>query len=207
MKWPADKVERRPIETLIPYARNARTHTDAQVSQLAAAIREWGWTMPVLVDEHGTLIAGHGRVLAANQLGLKSVPTMTALGWTESQIRAYRLADNKLALNSDWDDDFLRIELSDLRGDEYNLDVLGFDDKELASLLVDGLNELPPLPNGERNPFQQMAFLLHDEQVETVKAALALAKEGEPFDESLNENINGNALARICASYLASRAA
>jgi ParB-like chromosome segregation protein Spo0J len=206
-QWPADHVERWPIDRLIPYARNARTHSDAQISQIAASIREWGWTMPVLVDEAGTLIAGHGRVLAANQLGLPSVPTMTARGWSDAMIRAYRVADNKLALNSDWDDDFLRIELADLRGADFGLDVLGFTDKELAGLLVESLEQLPALPNGERNPFQQMTFLLHDDQVEVVKQAVQAAKETASFDDSPNENINGNALAHICASFIASRAA
>ena len=101
--WPADKVERWPIDRLVPYARNARTHSDAQVAQIAGSIREWGWTMPMLVDEDGTLIAGHGRVLAARQLGLTEMPVMVARGWSEAQKRAYVIADNKLALNAGWD--------------------------------------------------------------------------------------------------------
>ena len=101
--WPADKVERWAIDRLIPYARNARTHSDEQVAQIAASIREFGFTNPVLVDEEGTLIAGHGRVLGAHQLGITDVPTMVARGWTPAQIQAYRLADNKLALNAGWD--------------------------------------------------------------------------------------------------------
>src|ERR1700732_3729876 len=90
--WPADKVERWAIDRLIPYARNARTHSDEQVAQIAASIREFGFTNPVLVDEEGTLIAGHGRVLGAHQLGITDVPTMVARGWTQAQIQAYRLA-------------------------------------------------------------------------------------------------------------------
>src|SRR5829696_9263294 len=80
--WPADRVERWPIGRLVPYARNARTHSDAQVGQIAASIREWGWTNPVLVDEEGTIIAGHGRVMAAHRLGLAEVPAMVARGWS-----------------------------------------------------------------------------------------------------------------------------
>jgi ParB-like chromosome segregation protein Spo0J len=87
-EWPADHVERWPIARLVPYARNARTHSDAQVAQLAASIREWGWTVPVLVDEAGMLIAGHGRILAARQLGLVEAPVMVARGWSEAQKRA-----------------------------------------------------------------------------------------------------------------------
>ncbi len=113
--WPADAVERRFVSALVPYARNARTHSDAQVAQIAASIREWGWTVPVLVDETGMIIAGHGRVLAAQRLGIDSVPVMVAAGWSEAQKRAYVLADNKLAQNAGWDDDLLGPELGDLR--------------------------------------------------------------------------------------------
>jgi hypothetical protein len=88
--WPADEVERWPLAKLIPYARNARTHSEDQIKQIAASIREWGWTVPVLIDEQGTLVCGHGRVLAAQLLGITDVPTMVARGWTHAQIQAYR---------------------------------------------------------------------------------------------------------------------
>ncbi|MBL6081392.1 site-specific DNA-methyltransferase [Belnapia sp. T18] len=136
--WPADAVERRSIGSLIPYARNARTHSDAQVAQIAASIREWGWTTPALVDEEGGIIAGHGRVLAARQLGLPEVPVMVARGWSDAQKRAYVLADNKLALNAGWDEALLRIELADLRGMGADLSLIGFSEGELTSLLVEG---------------------------------------------------------------------
>ena len=86
--WPADKVERRDVASLVPYARNARTHSPAQVAAIAASIREWGWTVPVLVDDAGGIIAGHGRILAAQKLGITEVPVMVAAGWTEAQKRA-----------------------------------------------------------------------------------------------------------------------
>lgn len=98
--WPASKVELRKVSELVPYARNSRTHSDEQVSQLAASIREWGWTVPILVDEEGGLIAGHGRIMAAKKLGIAEVPAMVAQGWSEAQKRAYVLADNKLAENA-----------------------------------------------------------------------------------------------------------
>jgi len=135
-QWPADKVERRPLSSLVPAARNARTHSPEQVAQLAASIREWGWTVPVLVDEGGGLIAGHGRVLAAAELGLTSVPTMVAAGWSEAQVRAYRIADNKLAMNAGWDDGLLRLELGELRGLEVDLGLLGFGAEELDALFA-----------------------------------------------------------------------
>lgn len=99
-KWPADRVERRDITQLIAQARNARTHSDEQITQIVDSMREWGWTNPVLVDEAGHIIAGHGRVLAAKRLGLKDVPVMVAEGWTAEQKQAYALADNRLALSS-----------------------------------------------------------------------------------------------------------
>src|ERR1700730_7095337 len=102
--WPADKVERWPIDRLIPYAKNARTHTDAQVAAIAASIKEWGWTTPALVGEDGGLIAGHARMLAARALGIGEIPVMVAAGWSEAQKRAYVLADNQLAITgSGWD--------------------------------------------------------------------------------------------------------
>jgi DNA modification methylase len=135
--WPADAVERRPVASLLPYARNARTHSEAQVAQIAAAIREWGWTVPVLVDEAGQLIAGHGRVLAAKALGLLDVPAMVARGWSEADKRAYALADNKLTLNAGWDADLLKGELFELRSEGFDLGLTGFGAEEVVGLLGD----------------------------------------------------------------------
>jgi ParB-like chromosome segregation protein Spo0J len=132
--WPADRVERRAVAGLVPYARNARTHSDAQVAQIAASITEWGWTTPVLVDDAGVLIAGHGRVLAAQRLGLADVPVMVASGWTKAQVAAYRLADNKLALNAGWDDETLKFELAELSLDGFDLDLTGFSEMEIDAL-------------------------------------------------------------------------
>jgi DNA modification methylase len=136
-QWPADKVERRPIAGLIPYARNSRTHSDAQVAQIAASIREWGWTTPVLIDEEGGIIAGHGRVMAAHRLGIADVPCMVARGWTEAQRRAYVIADNKLALNAGWDEEMLKVELGELKGLDFDLGLVGFDEEELGGLFAD----------------------------------------------------------------------
>lgn len=133
--WPADQIERRPVASLIPYARNARTHSEAQVAQIAASIREWGWTMPVLIDEAGTIIAGHGRVMAARKLDLAEVPVMVARGWTEAQRRAYVLADNQLALNAGWDDSILKVEIEELKGFDFDIDLIGFSDKQINALM------------------------------------------------------------------------
>lgn len=134
--WPADNVERRPIADLEPYALNARTHSDEQVAQIAASMREWGWTNPVLIDPDGGIIAGHGRILAARQIGIKDVPCMVAYDWTEAQKRAYVIADNKLALNSGWDDFALLDEIQGLAGMDFDLELTGFSGDELDSLLT-----------------------------------------------------------------------
>lgn len=123
------------LDALIPYAMNSRTHSDAQVAQIAASIREFGWTNPVLVDEHKGIIAGHGRVLAARKLGITKVPCIELAHMTEAQKRAYVIADNKLALNAGWDDEVLALELQALQGEGFDIDLTGFDDAELAALL------------------------------------------------------------------------
>jgi DNA modification methylase len=133
--WPADRVERRPIDELIPYATNPRLHTEADLDKIAAAIVEWGWTMPVLADEEGGLIAGHARVSAAAKLGLKSIPVIVARGWSEDEKRAYRVADNQLAARANWDFERLSEELRDLNFAGFNLDLTGFQPDRLENIL------------------------------------------------------------------------
>jgi ParB-like chromosome segregation protein Spo0J len=158
-EWPADKVERWPVDRLIPYARNARTHSEAQVAQIAASIREWGWTTPILVDPEGMIIAGHGRVLAARKLGLLDVPVMVAGDWTEAQKRAYVLADNKIALNAGWDDALLGLELTDLSGMGVDLSLIGFTEGELAALTASsnaGLTDPDDCPEPPLSPVSRL---------------------------------------------------
>jgi DNA modification methylase len=140
--WAADSVERRILSELKGYEHNSRTHTDAQVAQIAASIREWGWTVPVLIDETNTIIAGHARVLAAKQSGLTEVPCVVARGWTEDQKHAYVIADNKLTLNGGWDQAMLSSELQHLGAVGFDLDLTGFDEPELAALLAAGYKGL-----------------------------------------------------------------
>ena len=146
--WPADRVERLSVSKLVPSARNARTHSDGQIAQLAASIEKWGWTMPILVDEAGGIIAGHGRVMAAHRLGIDAVPVMVAAGWSDDKKRAYMLADNKLTLNADWDLERLAIELADLRASDFDVSLIGFDDSELEALLKNegGLTDPDEVP-------------------------------------------------------------
>ena len=124
-----------PVEALIPYARNSRTHSDEQVAQIAASIREFGFTNPVLVDDEGGIVAGHGRVMAARQIGMTAVPTIN-VGWlSEQQRRAYVIADNQLAMNAGWDESVLSAELDDLKDMGFDIELLGFDAEALSALL------------------------------------------------------------------------
>ena len=154
----AIKISLNPIDSLIPYARNARTHSDAQVAQIAASIREFGWTNPVLIDGEKGIIAGHGRVLAARKLGMEEVPCIELSHLTEAQKRAYILADNRLAENAGWDSDLLKIELGELRDMGMDLSLTGFDETFLADILTertDGLcdpDELPEQPEPKTKP-------------------------------------------------------
>jgi DNA modification methylase len=154
-KWPADKVERRNVADLIPYARNSRTHSAEQVSQIAASIKEWGWTVPVLIEPEGGLIAGHGRILAAQKLGIKDVPCMIAEGWTDAQKKAYVIADNKLALNAGCDDAMLKVELGELDALNFDLSLTGFGADELAAFFVEeteGLTDEDAVPDAPAVP-------------------------------------------------------
>lgn len=144
-----------PIEQLIPYARNSRTHSDAQIAQIAGSIREFSFTNPILVDGDGGIIAGHGRVLAARQLGMQAVPVIRLGHLTPTQRKALIIADNKLALNAGWDDDLLKLELAELQTDGFSLELTGFSGDELASLLADrteGLTDPDEAPEPPVNP-------------------------------------------------------
>jgi ParB-like chromosome segregation protein Spo0J len=129
------KIEQLPTDTLIPYARNTRTHSEAQVAQIAGSIREFGFTNPVLIDGENGIIAGHGRVLAAQKLALGKVPCIRLSYLTDTQRRAYIIADNKLALNAGWDEELLGLELADLREDGFDLELTGFDGASIEVFL------------------------------------------------------------------------
>lgn len=132
----AETIERRPLAALVPYARNARTHSAEQVAQIAASMREFGWTAPVLVDEDDGIIAGHGRVLAGQKLKLVEAPVIVARGWSEDKKRAYVLADNQIALKSGWDEALLRVELGDLKASGFDLSLTGFTSTDLTKLFA-----------------------------------------------------------------------
>ena len=129
------QVKQVKVESLIPYARNSRTHSDAQVAQIAASIKEFGWTNPILVDGTNGIIAGHGRLLAARKLGYTEVPVIELENMTDSQKKAYVIADNQLAMNAGWDTSMLTLELGDLKEAGFSLDILGFNEQEIKTIM------------------------------------------------------------------------
>lgn len=131
------KVVYRDVSELIPYARNARTHSDEQIERIAASIKEFGWTNPILIDGESGIIAGHGRVLAARKLGLEKVPTIELSGLTEAQKRAYIIADNRLALDAGWDEEMLKLEFAELEKEGFELSKTGFSDEEINEMMAD----------------------------------------------------------------------
>jgi hypothetical protein len=194
------QIEHLALDALVPYARNSRTHSPEQVAQIAGSIREFGFTNPVLIDADGGIIAGHGRVMAARKLELAEVPCIRLGYLTETQKRAYVIADNKLALNAGWDEEMLRLELGELREADVDLSLVGFTEEEIGEFTI-AEAAMPKLADGDKQPFQQMTFTVHDEQAEEIKAAMSKAKEMGHGESALNENSNGNALAFICQSF------
>lgn len=157
------KVVYRKVEDLIPYARNARTHSDAQVAEIAASIKEYGWTNPILLDGQNGIIAGHGRLMAARKLGMDEVPTIDIIGLTDTQKRALILADNKMALNASWDEDMLKLELADLVGGGIEPIITGFTQEEIDDLIgaFDPTSEIEEeeIPEPPKNPKVQTGDL------------------------------------------------
>lgn len=174
------------VDTLIPYARNSRTHSDAQISQIAASIKEFGFLNPIIIDGQSGIVAGHGRVLAAKKLGMDELPVIDASHLSDAQRRAYVIADNKLALNAGWDEEMLGIEFAELEGLGFDIQLLGFDAKEIADIVgkqnVDGLDSDNPYskkikiplyePKGEK---PEMAELFNRIKTESLLAAIASA--------------------------------
>jgi SAM-dependent methyltransferase len=170
-RWPVEHIERRKVAELVPAARNARTHSPAQVDQLAASMRRFGVTTLPLVDEAGTLIAGHGRLLAFHQLGLDEAPVAVARGWTDEEKRAYRVADNKLALNADWDPELLRVELGELSQGGFEMELTGFPALELDALLGE------PLASDPAEQWRSMPEFAHEDQTGKYRVIIHLADD------------------------------
>ena len=148
------KIEQAALDSVTPYARNPRNNADA-VAKVAASIKEYGWRQPIVIDEERVIIAGHTRLMAAQRLGLEKVPVHIATGLTPQQVKAYRLADNRVAAEAEWDRDLLALELGELNNEDYDLTVTGFDDDELAALLAsgaEGLTDPDDIPDVPEEP-------------------------------------------------------
>jgi ParB family chromosome partitioning protein len=199
------KVEDLALDSLIPYARNPRKN-DGAVDKVAASIKEFGWRSPIVVDEEMVILAGHTRYKAAKKLGLTEAPVHIAEGLTDAQKKAYRIADNRVAEEAEWDSELLRIELADIESLNFGLELTGLNLDEITALNFgdesDALDDMPSLPDGDKEPFQQKTFTLHDEQAAIVDDAITLARTNPLSDTGLNENSNGNALALICEQWL-----
>lgn len=167
------KITYRPLKDLIPYARNSRTHSSSQIAQIASSIKEFGWTQPILLDGTNGIIAGHGRFEAAFLLGIHDVPTIDLGHLTEAQKRAYVIADNKIALNSGWDEQMLALEIGDLRDAGFDIDILAFDPSELK----DGDVDYSVLDDEEID-----AQL--DDMAKGVRKAIQIEFEPEHYDEA-----------------------
>jgi ParB-like chromosome segregation protein Spo0J len=177
------------------------------VQQIAASIREFGFNNPILLDGDNGIIAGHGRIMGAEVLGMDPVPTIELSHLSEEQKRAYVLADNKIALNGSWDEHLLTVELGELASvGDLDIELTGFDLEEIGELIdIDGFG-FPELADEDREPFRQRTFILHDEQDAKVRSALKTAISLGAANSEINENKNGNALARICEDWCAANA-
>jgi ParB family transcriptional regulator, chromosome partitioning protein len=196
----AQKIEQLKTTDLIPYAGNTRTHDEKQVAQVAASIKEFGFTNPILVDGENGIIAGHGRLLAAQKLGMESVPCIKLDHLSDAQRRAYVIADNKLALNAGWDEDALAVEIDRLLEDGFDIDLTGFGEDEMGAFEIDEA-DAPELKEGENEPFRKVTFTIHEEQHEEIQAAIEKAKQVGGGESAINDNSNGNALSWICSKY------
>lgn len=183
------------VSSLVPNPRNARKHSKDQIDKLAALISELGWTNPILVDGNN-ILAGHGRRLAAVQLGLAEVPSIDLSHLTDDQKRAYVIADNKIGEESSWDKDILALELADLQLDGLDMQLLAFDVAELEKLIS------PTEKPASGQSTKKMTFVLHGDQAEQVKKALDMASNRGEYTDSPNKNKQGNALARVCELFI-----
>jgi hypothetical protein len=181
------------VSDLIPYINNPRKNEDA-VDKVASSIKHFGFKVPIVIDQQNEIVAGHTRLKAAKKLGLDEVPCIVAHDLDDNQIKAFRLADNKVSEAAAWDDELLGIEMfniNDIDLREFGFDV--FDESEFGTSF--------DLPEGDKEPFQQMTFTLADQQAEEIKEALSMAKDDNDVETYGNENGNGNALYRIVVEW------
>ena len=187
----SDKIELRSLSELLPYARNARTHSESQVKQIAASIREFGFTNPILIKSSGEIIAGHGREAAARLLKLEKVPCIVLDYLTNTQAKAYVLADNQLALNAGWDEEMLKLEIEDLKLESFDIDLIGFDDKFMNAITGDKKgniedDEVPPVEKNIHNVKRGQVWKLGEHRLmcgdSTSEADVAKLMDGKRAD-------------------------
>lgn len=212
------KIRYESPENLIPYINNHKIHSDEQILRVASSIQEYGWTQPIVVDKNNIIIIGHCRHAASLKLRLKKVPVYTADHLDEYQVKAARIADNKTS-SLEYNQDLLKFDIKTLELKDFNMASLGIRTDELESLLKDieldvdfkknedeiiPYNEtvMPSLENKDKPEFQNITFILHDEQASELKEALKISKEIGSFEGEKNENSNGNALARIVRFFI-----
>lgn len=193
------------INELKPYENNSRTHDESQIKQICESIKEYGWTNPVLIDEKGMIIAGHGRVEAGKKLDIKEVPCIVLSGLTEAQKKAYVIADNKMALNAGWNEELLKTELEKLKELDFDLELTGFNIDELDELMEFCLNADDygtdfQLPDSDKSEMEQITFTVHKEQAELIRDTIK--KVQLTVDEYKgNTNKNGNAIWEVCREW------
>ena len=188
---------KKKINDLIPYVNNSRTHSDEQINQIAASIKEFGFTNPIIIDEDSGIIAGHGRVLAAKKLNIDDIPCIEVSGWTDAQKKAYVIADNKLALNAGWDESLLALELEELKSMNFDISLTGFSDLELGELFpdeeVEGLTDEDAVPEVEDDPISKVGdiWVLGDHRVmcgdSTDAGSVAILMDGQKADQLLTD--------------------
>ena len=194
---------KKKVSELIPYINNSRIHSEEQIIQLISSIKEFGFTNPILIDQDNSIIAGHGRLQAVKRLGYDEVPCIIISGLSKTQIKALIIADNQLALNGSWDLDRLSLEIDGLKADNFNLDILAFNTdflKDIQETIIP-LADLPEIKEGDKKPFQQMTFIIHDSQIKNINLALENVKKNFDLKNEYNQNINGNAISEICKNF------
>jgi hypothetical protein len=196
--WP-DAAKNWKLDKIVPYPKNARTHPPGQIKLLASMLTRWGPDQPIVVDEMGVILKGHGRLQAARAAGFEEFPVVQRKGMPPAEKKAMRLADNQVALLSGWDSKIMKDTMTELKG--YDIPLLGFSNTELKSYGV-SLGEMPPTGIATASPFQQITFSLDENQIEAVKEAMDVAKALGDFSEETNPNNNGNAIARVCKMFI-----
>lgn len=204
------KIINKKIDEIIPYVNNPRENKNA-VDKVASSINEFGFKVPIVLDKNNIVVNGHTRLLASKKLGLEKVPCIIADDLTEAQIKAFRIADNKVSEFSSWDEELLKVELEQLRDMDFDLKLTSIDDGELEKMLnmgfdysEDEFGDEFELPSGEKNPIQQKTFTLHDEQVALIEYAMQQMKEIYTTDDMEtfgNTNINGNLLYMVVKEW------